>query len=320
MRFLLPILLVVLLLVSQALAQTPAWVTQSRMGGGAEVTSIVQGKDEEGIYNVLTNWSQGWMEFEASATADLAEAKNAGQAEYLAKRAAKILAFREAVEFLNGVVISDALTGIDRGVLKTDVINARTSGMIKNAAVISEDCQWKVGPGGSQYPWGIVKIGILLYGDRPDNNIISLVLDDAKSGLDQSGYQPYQPPSAGTSAAAAAKPVTGVILNARGKDARPNLSPLVLVQGMEKKVVYSGASVSREYALKTGAAGYAKSQQEALANDRLSVDGVVNPLMVNVASVENNALYLTPEDAASVIAADMKDDFLDKCRVIILID
>ncbi len=204
-----------LIVAFSAFAQNPTWVSKAKEGSDVAYTS--QKKDSEGAYNVLTNWSKGWMEFEASTTADMADATNPGQAEYLAKTAARMLAYRKAVEFLNGVVITDALTGIDKGVAKVDVMTVKTSGMVKNAPVVSENFEWKQGPDGSTYPWGTVKVGILLYGDRPDNNILSLIYDETKSALELSGYQTYEPDPIIIEEKTPPEPYTGLILDAKGK-------------------------------------------------------------------------------------------------------
>ena len=306
-----------------ALAQTtPSWVISMQQSNDADVSYISQGEDNAGTYRILTNWSQGWMEFEASTTADLTDVTNPGQAEYLATTSARMLAYAKASEFLHGIAI-DAMAGVDKGLIKADVITAKASGTVQNAVVINEECVWKTGPGGVQYPWATVKIGVLLYGEEPNNNLINLFLNDISSALAESGYTEYQPTVVEANEAEEKLPIsniTGLIVDARGHQVIPCLSPLILVQGKVNKIVYSGSSVSREYAINQGIVGYVKSEEQAFNNNRISVNGNINPITVEVTSVNDNIIYLSPDDAATVAAADMKYNILDQCRVIILVD
>jgi len=294
-----------------AIAQNPDWVTEKRSGGG-----------KNSPYQVLTNWSKGWMEFEASATADMKIAKNSGQAEYLSKEAARMLAYEKAAEFLGGVTV-EAMQGVDKGLIKADVLTVKSSNMVRNAIIISDTCIWKKGQAGETYPWATVKIGVLLYGDKNNQSVMNLILGDIVSGLKQSGYQSFQPKSPlakNVEVKMNLKPITGIIIDARGHNIRPSISPLVLVQGKGKKVVYSGSSVSSNYATTRGIAGFVRREEQALLDDRLSVNSVVNPIIVKVASVVDNTIYLTPENAGQLVAADMKYNVLDECRVMILVD
>ena len=298
-----------------------AWVTSTNKAPGNDVSYSSQGKDDEGTYEILTNWSQGWMEFSASTTADLKDAANPGQAEYLATTGARMLAYGRAAEFISGVAV-DGMAGVDRGIVKVNTLTAKFSGMVRNAVVISEECVWKTGPGGSQYPWATVRVGILLYGDNP-SNLLSLFIDDANTAYKASGYSEYKPTQSETQNVQnrmSDLPATGIIIDTRGFSVNPSLSPLILVEGPNKKVVYSGSTVSRDYAIKQGIAGYVRSEEQASKDDRLKTDGNYNPLTVKASSVKDNVIYLSPEDAALAAAADMKTGILDQCKVLIMVD
>ena len=316
-------ILALLLLSSIAFAGSqPGWVTSTNKAAGNDVSYASQGEDKDGTYQILTNWSQGWMEFSSATTADLKDATNPGQAEYLATTAARMLAYGRVAEFLSGVAI-DGMAGVDRGLLKANTLTAKFSGMVRNAVVISEECVWKTGPGGSEYPWATVKVGILLYGDNPSNNLLGLFIDEANTAYETTGYSEYVPSQSETQDVQdkmSDQPVTGIIIDTRGFSVNPSLSPLVLVEGSNKKVVYSGSTVSRDFAVKQGIAGYVRTEEQAGKDDRLKTNGIYNPLTVKASSVIDNVIYLSRDDAALATAADMKTNVLDQCKVLIMVD
>jgi len=311
--------LLILMLGIATLAQDPDWVSTMRDGDTVTVESVKQ--DSQGEYKAVTNWSSGFMEFEASATCDMSEATNPGQCESMAKKAARFLAYARAAELLSGVSI-EGMVGLSKELVKADIITGKYSGFIKGARVLSETFEWKTGPGAATYGWATVRIGILLYGAKSgDQNALDIPLSAVVEALTKSGYtrmETSEPPVAKASAALEATPVTGIILDASGLNARPTLTPLVAVQGNEKKMVYSGSTVGREYAVKTGVAGYCRTIEQAKADERLKADGIVNPLVIKVAAVENNILYVSVDDAAKMVAANMRHEVLDKCRVVIV--
>ncbi len=95
------------------------------------------------------------------------------------------------------------------------------------------------------------------------------------------------------------------------------MSPRILdEQGQE---LYGAKYVSRDYALQQGMAGYAKDMDKAVMNPRVAN----NPLVVKAASVEGKArtdLVLSDQDARRLRAAADSQKFLEKARVMVVLD
>lgn len=66
-----------------------------------------------------------------------ANAKNAGHARIMARRAAIVDAQRNAVEYINGVQV-DADTTVEMAVVQNDTIRTHISGIVRNAKIVSE--------------------------------------------------------------------------------------------------------------------------------------------------------------------------------------
>ncbi len=85
------------------------------------------------------------------------------------------------------------------------------------------------------------------------------------------------------------------------------------------KEVYGSAWVNRDYAVREGMVGYLKDPVAAQANPRVTD----KPLMVKALKVSGDArvdLVVTNADAATLHGAAQNLSFLEKCRVIILVD
>jgi len=110
---------------------------------------------------------------------------------------------------------------------------------------------------------------------------------------------------------------TGLIVDARGLGARPALAPRILNEKGEE--VYGSSYVSREWAIKWGMAGYEKDVDAATANDRVTDQ----PLIAKGLRAEgpNRAdIVISDQDAEKLHSMKENLSFLEKCRVIIVLD
>ena len=110
---------------------------------------------------------------------------------------------------------------------------------------------------------------------------------------------------------------TGLIIDARGLGLRPALAPKVADQnGME---VYGTGSVSRDYATQIGVVGYEKDLNRARGNERVTN----NPLVVKATEVTGNHktdVVISNQDANTIRAAAQNLNFLQQCKVMIILD
>jgi hypothetical protein len=119
----------------------------------------------------------------------------------------------------------------------------------------------------------------------------------------------------------APKPVsevfTGMVIDARGINARPAMAPKILNENGEE--VYGSAYVSREFAVQQGMSGYAKDLTAAQSNPRVTN----SPLTVKGLRTEGHGrsdIIISNADASRLRSASEHLSFLKKCRVMIVVD
>jgi hypothetical protein len=110
---------------------------------------------------------------------------------------------------------------------------------------------------------------------------------------------------------------TGMVVDARGIQARPAMSPRIFDEdGTE---VYSLSNVDREYAEKQGISGYTHDLTTAQTNQRVTV----NPITVKAVRTNGagkSDIIITNADARQVGSSAESATFLKQCKVIIVLD
>lgn len=243
------------------------------------------------------NWQTGFI----TATgygAPPANAVNLAQANAMARRAATVIARRNLLEMLQGVHI-DSTTTVQDAMVSNDTVVNRVRGFLQNSQILE-----------THY--------------LSDGSVEVVVGINMRGGLTEAVIPqttPYNPapvaPAAPQAPAAAPGVFSGLLVDATGLGARPAMSPKIL--DPSGKEVYGTAMVSREYAIQQGMAGYAKDVEKARANTRVSD----NPLVVKAVGVDGKAKTNLVVDAASADAirnAAKDQNFLEKCRVMIILD
>ena len=116
---------------------------------------------------------------------------------------------------------------------------------------------------------------------------------------------------------AAGQTFTGLIIDARGLGVKPAMAPKVLNE--DGKEVYGSAWINRDWAVREGMAGYLKDPLQAQQNPRVTD----KPLLVKAIKASGDArvdLVISNADAAMLHGASQNMSFLEKCKVIILVD
>lgn len=110
---------------------------------------------------------------------------------------------------------------------------------------------------------------------------------------------------------------TGVIVVATGLHVRPALAPRVLDEtGAE---IYGTKFADRDAAVQQGMVGYAKSVEQALAQERIGA----NPLIVHALAAKGTTradVHVSNNDALRIHQAAHLLNFLQQCRVSVVID
>ncbi|MFQ6616211.1 MAG: LPP20 family lipoprotein [Fidelibacterota bacterium] len=273
------------------------------------------GEDDavESVENGAINYSNGWVTATGiGAISPLAQ--NPGMARATAVRAAKIDAMRNLLEAVMAIRVSSETT-VRGAAVENDVIKTQVEGMVKGAKMLDIN-----GDGQVDYSGDIrylsdtsieIEMGVHMSG------ISSVVLPPE-------GFAPAPATALATeSAPAEALPtpgpgtITGLIVDARGFEIRPAMSPRIVDQNGQ--TVYGPGNFTREYAIKFGVIGYSKNLESAQNDQRVTA----NPLVVKGIGVEganNTDVVIASSDAFKVKSADQSGQFLSNCRVMILLD
>lgn len=225
-----------------------------------------------------------------------AQPANPAQARAMAERAAQVVAYRNLLEAVKGVRV-DSTTLVENFMVTSDVIKTEVSGIIQGATVMDK----KYMSDGSVE----VTVGMKLTGALADALLPKT---------------PPTPPTGLTGTLTPAAPgqvYTGLIVDARGLGVRPAMVPKILNE--DGKEVYGSAWVNRDYAVREGMVGYLKDPLSAQTNPRVTD----KPLMIKALKVSGDArvdIVIANADAAMIHGAAQNLSFLEKCRVIILVD
>ncbi len=228
-------------------------------------------------------------------------AVNAGQARRMALRIAKQDAMRQLIEIVNGVTLTSETTM--SGAMVDDVINTKVQGFIRGARPVGQ-------------PKYLSDTSVEMEYSVPMSGITDIVLPPVTVPM---STQPANNNPTGTAQpnTPAAGGVTGVIIDARGLNARPAMAPRILDQNGNP--IYGPGKYSRQYAVENGVAGYSKTLEAAQKDQRV----MGNPIVVKgVATSGTNKTDITISnaDVSKIDMANRNYKVLNDCRVLILID
>ena len=217
-------------------------------------------------------------------------------------RAAKLDAMRNLLETVQGVTLTSETT-VRNAMVENDVIMTRVQGLLRGYKLVGQP---KYLSDGSVE----VTIEVPLTGALTDA-ILPNQLDGQPWNFGQPMPQDVTPqqPTGGA--------YTGLIVNAKGLGLRPAMAPKIIDE--TGKEVYGSRFVSRKWAVEMGMVGYDKDINRAKTNDRVTN----NPLIVKAIKVSgpNKAdIVVSNTDAAAIQSAAASQNFLDKCKVLFIVD
>jgi hypothetical protein len=252
------------------------------------------------------NWSAGYIESVGIGVLpdNLIRKINARP---IALREAKADALRNLLEIIKGVQVDSATAIKDFAVGSSDVVDTQVSGLMKGAEII----YYQYMPDGRAE----VKLRIPLYG-----NLVQIIMPLAMA----------KPPAAPALNEAAPAPAvktleslpatvvyTGIVIDARGIQARPAISPRIFDEN--GKEVYGLASVDLEYMVKNGMSGYARELTVAQSNQRVGA----NPIKIKAVRTSGTGksdIIISNADAQNIRLSAKSASFLKQCKVMIVLD
>jgi hypothetical protein len=214
----------------------------------------------------------------------------------MALRAAKLDAYRNILEVINGVRV-DSNTVVRDFMTENDEIRTSVEGVVRNFTVVNQDYMSD----------GTIEVTVRM---NLSGRLSQTVLP--KGPEPEPSAAPAPAPAAPT-----ADSVTGLVIDARGLAARPAMSPKIVDEN--GKEVYGSMQVDRQYAIQQGMTGYARDLTAAQSNPRVTS----NPLSVKGIRADGPGkcdIIISNADAAKVQASAEAMNYLQKCRVMIVLD
>lgn len=215
-------------------------------------------------------------------------------------RSAQMTALRNAVELVKGVSINSSTT-VANAMTSDDMVRSKVEAYVK----------------GFQFgqPHYMDDLTVEMYVKLPLDGVGEIVLPSSIQATPSVTSWGSAAPATGVSRSTV---YTGLVVDARGLGILPALAPRVM--DSENKEIYGAALVSREWAVKYGMAGYAKTVDGARGlKDRVGE----NPAVVKAVRADGAAktdVVLSPEDAASLRSATQNLKFLSEARVVFVVD
>ncbi len=217
-----------------------------------------------------------------------------------ALEAAKRIALRNLLETVKGMSITSETTVLN-SMMESDMITTQVSGIVSNFKVV--DTRY-MSSGDVEVDVEIPLSGVLTDALLPPMGQPMQVGQGYP--VDPSGYSLPQNTV-----------FTGLIVDARGLGLRPAMAPKIIDESGNE--VYGTGYVSREYAVQIGVVGYEKDLNRAKTNERVTA----NPLIVKgikVSGSNKSDVVISNADAQNVVGAAKNLNFMENCKVMVILD
>ncbi|MCX5821510.1 MAG: hypothetical protein NT047_16630 [Deltaproteobacteria bacterium] len=264
--------------------------------GAPEWNQIIEQMGNKGV----VNWTDGYVEA-VGIGAPPQRYIGTPQARPNALRAARVVAYRDLLEVVNGVRV-DSTTMVKDFIVESDVINTQVQGIVKGAKVIKEEYMSD----------GTVEVTVRM---PLSGNFASVVIPRI---LEKRQAPSTPPPAPQAPAPAPASEVfTGLVVDARGIQARPAMSPRIIDEKGQE--VYGSMNVEREYAVQQGMSGYARDLTAAQSNPRVT-NSPYSAKGLRTEGAGRSDIVISNAEAEKIRASGDNQSFLKKCRVMIVLD
>ena len=257
----------------------------------------------------IANYSQGYITAIGIGIVPENVSSNV-QGKTNAIRAAKIDAMRNLAEMVYGVRINSETT-VRMGVVESDVIKSGVDVILRGARLIGEVRY--IDDSSVEVTMGISMSAILNIVFRSPNRLTPLE-KSADIKFEVSGESRKDQT---LSSFKEDEPVTGIIIDGRGMNVKPSMSPKILTQNAE--VLYGRDSYPADFAVTQGIVGYHKDPNIAMKDQRVAG----NPLLITAIGVSGKLstdMVISNRDAIAITSANKINDFLGNCRVMFIFD
>ena len=271
--------------------------------------TLTVSKVGEAVVEGEMDWSKGVLTAYGEGVAPDG-VENSAQRRLMGFRAAKLAALRNLVEVV-GQLQLDSRTTVSMAMVSNDSILTQVNGVLQGARIVADS---------RQEIDGLYRLAVSVPLGREFADIV-LPTDAAYAATTttQSLLPKNLPVADSLVVFIPPKPYTGLIVDARGLDLRPAMSPRILSE--DGREIYSAAFVERDYAVRFGVVGYDKDLERAMHSDRLGGE-TAHPFVVEAKAVEGvyNADVIISRDAGiRVRMANAEREFLKECRVLFVV-
>jgi len=228
--------------------------------------------------------------------------KSAAQRNYSAQVAAEQVAMRNLLRLIETTHL-DSETTVQDGMLESDRIRTTIKGKIRHVQMVGAPRYMSDG-------------SVIVIMKMQMREVVKVLAEDPGIKAFSAPHE-IQAPQALGSTSTASGVFTGLLIDARGTEISPALSPKVLNQ--DGDVIYGFADVDRQFSLEQGMMGYLKDPQAARTNERIK--GRPFEIKALHSSGKNNAdLVISNADGVRLRQMNREQSFLREARVMVVLD
>ena len=235
--------------------------------------------------------------------------KSAAQRNYSAQVAAEQVAMRNLLRLVETTLL-DSETTVQDGMLESDRIRTKIKGKIRHVQMVGAPRYMSDG-----------SVNVIM--KMQMREVVKVLAEDPGIKAFSAPHEIQAPQAlgststAGSSTSTASGVFTGLLIDARGTEISPALSPKVLNE--DGDVIYGFADVDRQFSLEQGMMGYLKDPQAARTNERIK--GRPFEIKALQSSGKNNAdLVISNADGVRLRQMNREQSFLREARVMVVLD
>ena len=235
--------------------------------------------------------------------------KSAAQRNYSAQVAAEQVAMRNLLRLVETTLL-DSETTVQDGMLESDRIRTKIKGKIRNVQMVGAPRYMSDG-----------SVNVIM--KMQMREVVKVLADDPGIKAFSAPHEIKDPQAIGSTSTAigststASGVFTGLLIDARGTEISPALSPKVLNE--DGDVIYGFANVDRQFSLEQGMMGYLKDPQAARSNERIK-DRPFEIKSLNSSGKNNADLVISNADGVRLRQMNREQSFLREARVMVVLD